>query len=267
MSERYQHCFARLAKEKRGAFVPFVTLGDPNPELSLAIVDTLIANGADCLELGFPFSDPLADGPVIQGANLRALHSGTTPSRCFEMISKIRANHPNTPIGLLLYANLVYANGVLNFYQRAKAAGVDSVLVADVPVEESVPFVTAAKSVGIAPIFIAPPNADADTLAKVANSGEGYTYLVSRAGVTGADNAAGMPVHEILDMLKQFNAPPPLLGFGIAEPQQVTAAIEAGAAGAISGSAVVKIIAANLDNPKVMLEQLGTFVKAMKAAA
>ncbi|MDF0535098.1 tryptophan synthase subunit alpha [Shewanella yunxiaonensis] len=267
MSTRYQACFSRLAAEKRGAFVPFVTLGDPNPEQSLAIVDTLVANGADCLELGFPFSDPLADGPVIQGANLRALHSGTTPTLCFEMIAQIRAKYPELPIGLLLYANLVYANGILNFYQRAKAAGVDSVLVADVPVEESAPFVTAAKSVGIAPIFIAPPNADHDTLALVARTAEGYTYLLSRAGVTGAENKAGMPVHEILDSLKQFDAPPPLLGFGIAEPAQVKAAIEAGAAGAISGSAVVKIIAANLDNPALMLEQLGAFVKAMKGAA
>ncbi len=264
---RYQQCFARLAEQKRGAFVPFVTIGDPDLAQSLAIIETLIANGADCLELGFPFSDPLADGPVIQGANLRSLHAGTTPSKCFEIIETIRAKYPDTPIGLLLYANLVFANGIDNFYQRAKAAGVDSVLIADVPVEMSAPFVAAAKAAGIAPIFIAPPNADHDTLEQVAKAGEGYTYLLSRAGVTGADNAAGMPVDEVLKTLKAFDAPPPLLGFGIAKPEQVTAAIASGAAGVISGSAVVKIIEANLDDNTAMLEQLAKFVADMKAAS
>ncbi|WP_417761579.1 tryptophan synthase subunit alpha [Shewanella sp.] len=264
---RYQQCFARLAEQKRGAFVPFVTIGDPDLDQSLAIIETLIANGADCLELGFPFSDPLADGPVIQGANLRSLAAGTTPSKCFEIIETIRAKYPDTPIGLLLYANLVFANGIDNFYQRAKAAGVDSVLVADVPVEMSAPFVSAAKAAGIAPIFIAPPNADHDTLAQVAKAGEGYTYLLSRAGVTGADNAAGMPVDQVLKTLKEFDAPPPLLGFGIANPEQVKAAIESGAAGAISGSAVVNIIAANLNDKTTMLEQLAKFVADMKAAS
>ena len=266
MSNRYQALFAALAAKQQGAFVPFVTLGDPSPELSLKIVDTLVENGADALELGFPFSDPLADGPVIQGANLRSLAAGTTPTLCFEMLTTIRAKYPDLPIGLLLYANLVYANGIDNFYAKAQAAGVDSVLIADVPVEEAEPFIIAAKSHGIAPIFIAPPNADSDTLKLVSEKGEGYTYLLSRAGVTGTESKAGMPISDILTRLKQFNGAPPLLGFGIAEPEQVKAAIDAGAAGAISGSAVVKIIAANKDNETKLLSSLGEFTRNMKAA-
>lgn len=120
MSNRYQAAFAALKQQNRGAFVPFVTLGDPNPGLSLQIIDTLVANGADALELGFPFSDPLADGPVIQGANLRALASGTTPSQCFEMLAAVREKYPQLPIGLLLYANLVYANGIEAFMPKRK---------------------------------------------------------------------------------------------------------------------------------------------------
>ncbi|AZQ10969.1 tryptophan synthase subunit alpha [Shewanella khirikhana] len=263
---RYSNAFARQAAEKRGAFVPFVTLGDPGIEASLAIIDALVEGGADCLELGFPFSDPLADGPVIQGANIRALDAGTTPDDCFNMIEQIRAKYPELPIGLLLYANLVYANGIEAFYRRAKAAGVDSVLIADVPVEESAPFVTAAKAEGIAPIFIAPPNADRDSLKQVASLGEGYTYLLSRAGVTGADNKAGLPLDSILSALKEFNAPPPLLGFGIAEPAQVREAIAAGAAGAISGSAVVKRIEAMKDDIPALCAELKAFAEAMKAA-
>ncbi|BDM65123.1 tryptophan synthase alpha chain [Shewanella sp. NFH-SH190041] len=263
---RYQTMFTRLQQSGRGAFVPFVTLGDPTAELSLRIIDTLIANGADALELGLPFSDPLADGPVIQEANLRALNAGITPTRCFNLLNQIRAKHPQVPIGLLVYANLVYANGIDDFYAKAQAAGVDSVLIADVPVEESSPFREAALAHQIAPIFIAPPNAQSPLLARISRAGQGYTYLLSRAGVTGSDCQANMPVEQVLTALQQFNAPPPLLGFGISTPEQVKAAIAAGAAGAISGSAVVGIIGQHLTKPDMMLTTLGQFTAQMKAA-
>lgn len=266
MSNRYQAAFGALKAKQQGAFVPFVTIGDPGLEVSFNIIKTLVENGADALELGFPFSDPLADGPVIQGANLRSLEAGTTPDDCFELLSQVRATYPELPIGLLLYANLVFANGIDEFYRKAKAAGVDSVLIADVPVEESAPFSEAAKRHGIAPIFIAPPNADSDTLKQVSESGEGYTYLLSRAGVTGTESKAGVPVEEILARLAQFDAPPPLLGFGIAEPAQVSEAIKAGAAGAISGSAVVKIIEKHQHDEATLLAKLAEFTQAMKAA-
>ena len=135
--DRYQTLFQRLADKNQGAFVPFVTIGDPNPELSLQIMQTLVDAGADALELGMPFSDPQADGPTIQGANIRALEANTTPDICFDLIRKIREQHPDLPIGLLMYANLVYSRGIDNFYQRCQSAGVDSVLIADVPTNES----------------------------------------------------------------------------------------------------------------------------------
>ena len=264
--DRYQAQFDRLAKMKEGAFVPFVTIGDPTPELSLKIIETLVEAGADALELGIPFSDPLADGPTIQGATIRALESGTTPALCFELLAKIRAKYPDMPIGLLMYANLVFASGIENFYQRCAEAGVDSVLVADVPVKESEAFRMAAEKYGVHPIFIAPPNADEATLKTVSEYSGGYTYLLSRAGVTGAETKAGMPVGHLLNSLKAHNAPPALLGFGISEPAQVKEAIEAGAAGAISGSAVVKVIENNLNNQDEMLKQMGQFISTMKAA-
>ena len=263
---RYAELFAHLAAKNEGAFVPFVTLGDPNRELSLQIIDALVAGGADALELGIPFSDPLADGPTIQDATSRALNAGTTPDSCFEMLAAIRAKYPSLPIGLLLYANLVYAKGIDTFYQRAAASGVDSVLVADVPVEMSAPYKAAADKAGVAAIFIAPPNADDATLQKVAELGAGYTYLLSRAGVTGTETRAGKPVGHLIEALTKFQAAPSLLGFGISEPAQVKEAIASGAAGAISGSAVVKIIEKNLANPAQMLAQLEQFVRQMKAA-
>lgn len=264
--ERYENLFAQLKDRKEGAFVPFVTLGDPSVEQSLKIIDTLIEAGADALELGIPFSDPLADGPTIQEATLRAFAAGVTPSQCFEMLALIRQKHPTIPIGLLMYANLVFSKGIDEFYAQCEKVGVDSVLVADVPVEESAPFRTAALRHNIAPIFICPPNADEELLRQIASYGRGYTYLLSRAGVTGAENRAALPLHHLVEKLKEFNAPPSLQGFGISAPEQVTGAIEAGAAGAISGSAIVKIIEKNVAAPEQMLAELKAFVSAMKAA-
>lgn len=264
--ERYASLFTQLNDRKEGAFVPFVTLGDPSVEQSLNIIDTLIEAGADALELGIPFSDPLADGPTIQEATLRAFAAGMTPSQCFEMLALIRQKHPTIPIGLLMYANLVFNKGIDEFYAQCEKVGVDSVLVADVPVEESAPFRAAALRHNIAPIFICPPNADDELLRQIAANGRGYTYLLSRAGVTGAENRAALPLHHLVEKLKEYNAPPALQGFGISAPEQVTGALEAGAAGAISGSAIVKIIEKNVAAPEQMLSELKAFVSAMKAA-
>ncbi len=264
--DRYQALFAQLEKKNQGAFVPFVTIGDPNPELSYKIMETLIEAGADALELGIPFSDPLADGPTIQGANIRALDSKTTPAICFELIAKIRSKYPDTPIGLLVYANLVFANGINDFYTKCQQAGVDSVLIADVPTNESQEFRESAIEHGIHPIFIAPPSASPETLETVAKLGGGYTYLLSRAGVTGAETKAGMPVAQLLERLNQYDAPPAILGFGISEPAQVEEAVKAGAAGAISGSATVKLIEQHQANPEALLKALADFTSSMKAA-
>ncbi|MBN3197892.1 tryptophan synthase subunit alpha [Pectobacterium brasiliense] len=264
--ERYQQLFNRLSEKKEGAFVPFVTLGDPSPEQSLKIIDTLIAAGADALELGVPFSDPLADGPTIQDANLRAFAAGVTPDQCFEMLAAIRQKYSEIPIGLLMYANLVFSNGIDEFYQRCAQVGVDSVLVADVPVVESAPFRAAALRHGIAPIFICPPNADDELLREIASYGRGYTYLVSRAGVTGAEKRAQLPLNHLVAKLNAYHAAPPLQGFGISDPAQVRETLASGAAGAISGSAIVRIIEKNLNQPDVMLSELHAFVSEMKAA-
>ncbi|MFH8134657.1 tryptophan synthase subunit alpha [Pantoea osteomyelitidis] len=263
--ERYDQLFKRLSAKKEGAFVPFVTLGDPTPALSLQIIDALVAGGADALELGIPFSDPLADGPTIQNATLRAFAAGTTTAHCFEILAAVREKYPDLPIGLLMYANLVFSKGIDNFYAQCAAVGVDSVLVADVPVEESAPFRQAAMRHDIAPIFICPPNADDDLLREIASHGRGYTYLLSRAGVTGSEKRASLPLQHLIAKLQEYHAAPPLQGFGISEPGQVKEAIAAGAAGAISGSAIVKIIEQHHNQPETMLAELSAFVSQLKA--
>ena len=266
MTNRYSNLFRNLNAKNQGAFVPFVTLCDPDYQTSLKIVQCLIESGADALELGLPFSDPIADGPVIQKASIRALANGATTKKCFELIKTVRNEYKHVPIGLLLYSNLIVAHGIDNFYQQAAAVGVDSVLIADVPILESKPFIESANKFGVQPIFIATPNASEETLQQVAQLGKGYTYLLSRAGVTGTEVKAEMPISNIILTLSKHKAPPSLLGFGISNSEQVTQAIDMGADGAISGSAVVKIIEQNLDNTKTMLSKLGSFISEMKSA-
>ena len=263
---RYDLMFRRLKEANQGAFVPFVTIGDPSLDLSFAIIKTLIDNGADALELGIPFSDPIADGPTIQNANIRALAAGVTPAQCFELIGRIRQYNKDIPIGLLLYSNLVMARGIDNFYLQAQQAGVDSILIADVPLHESKLFRNAAMKHDIAPIFIAPPNITDDSLRELASYGRGYTYLLSRAGVTGTETQAAMPASTLINQLKEYNAAPTLLGFGISKPEHVKAAIDSGAAGAISGSAIVQIIEKHQHQPNTLLSELSAFVRIMKAA-
>ncbi|MGH7559415.1 MAG: tryptophan synthase subunit alpha [Gemmatimonadales bacterium] len=258
--------FARLEAVDEGAFIPFVTLGDPDPGRSLAVVRILAESGADALELGLPFSDPIADGPVIQAAAGRALGAGVRRTDCWAILRRVRDGHPDLPLGLLVYANLVLHRDPAAFYGEASSAGVDSVLVADLPVAESAAAADAARRAGIAPVFIAPPNADELRLQAIARTGSAYTYVTSREGVTGADERLRRNQSALISRLRALGAPPPVLGFGIAQPDHVRAALAMGAAGAISGSAVVRRIAEHLHDESRMLSAVRMFVADMKEA-
>ncbi|WP_289028454.1 tryptophan synthase subunit alpha [uncultured Paraglaciecola sp.] len=264
--DRYSDMFKNLDEKKQGGFVPFVMVGDPDADTSVNIINALIEGGADALELGFPYSDPIADGPTIQNAAIRALSHKIKTTECFEVIKKVRETNKEIPIGLLLYSNLVLKRGIEKFYQDAALAGVDSILIADVPLREADRFIAFAEQTGIKQILIAPPNASDETLAEIGEKSQGYTYLLGRAGVTGAETAVSIPASELINKLAKYKVAPPLLGFGISTPEQVADAIKSGAAGAISGSATVNIIAENLNEPEVMLEKLKEFVSNMKAA-
>lgn len=262
--KRYQQLFNKLTINNQGAFIPFVTLGDPNFNISLQIIITLIESGADAIELGIPFSDPLADGPTIQKANLRAFSSGMTFKKCFNIIKYIRLKYSSLPIGLLIYANLIYNNGIENFYSKCKYYDIDSVLVADVPIQESLPFRKFALYNNIAPIFICPPNADNDLLKKISIHSKAYTYLLSRTGVTGSEKRANLPINHLVNKLIKYKASPLIQGFGISEPNQIISALKAGVSGVISGSAIICIIEKYINNYNLMLENISLFVKKMK---
>lgn len=240
-TSRFTSLFRRLEAEQRGALVPFAVLGDPDPARCADILELLAAH-ADALELGLPFSDPIADGPTVARAGVRARAAGTTVERAFRIVAELRAHHPTLPLGLLAYANLVYARGIDRFYALAFEAGLDAVLVPDVPVEEIAPFAHAAREAGIAPVLIAPPNASAETVAQIARLGAGYTYVVTRKGTTGVNRGTLTPSSVLIARLEELGAPPALLGFGIATAEHVRLALAAGARGVIVGSALIEAL-------------------------
>lgn len=268
MTTRFENRFAKLAAKNEGAFLPFVTLCDPDFDTSLKIVKALLKGGADALELGFPFSDPCADGPVIQHSDKRALESGATTDDFFKLISMIRKEDDETPIGILVYANVVIARGVDKFFKDAADAGIDGVLIPDIPcnmLHTSGDFEAAAKKYGVDTVLIAPPNASDAVLDEIVKHAKGYTYVLSRFGITGTENNFGKPVRIINHILNNHGATP-VLGFGISTPEHVKQALETGAKGAIAGSACEKIIQDNLDNVPVLLEKIQAYVSSMKAA-
>ena len=261
--DRYARMFERLAKRAEGAFGAFVMLGDPDPATSARILDLAVEAGADMVEVGIPFSDPVADGPVIQAAAGRALAAGVRPADCLAMIADFRGRHPEIPVGILTYANLVVARGRDAFYRAAAEAGADSVLIADVPVIEAEPFVRSARRHAIATVLIAADNTPADRLAHIAALGGGYTYCVTRRGVTGASDRLEFGHGEMLATLRANHAAPPVFGFGISSPAHVRAALAAGAAGVICGSALIRILA---EPGEDRLPRLAASVAELKAA-
>ena len=266
MANRYDAMFERLRARGESAFGAFLMLGDPDLETSARLLRAVVEAGADMLELGIPFSDPIADGPVIQAAADRALKAGVTPADCFALIGDLREEYPDIPVGILTYANIVLARGRAAFYGAGAQVGMDSLLIADVPVFEAEPFVEAARAASVAPVLIAATNTPDAVLEQMAGLGSGYTYCVARAGVTGADEQVRFDHSRLFETLARFGAPPPVLGCGIAKPDHVRAAMAVGAAGVISGSAIVGRVADNLSDPFAAEDSVAAFVREMKAA-
>jgi tryptophan synthase alpha chain len=235
---RYAAMFQRLAARGEGAFGSFLMLGDPDIETSAALLDAVVAGGADMIEVGIPFSDPIADGPVIQAAAKRALDAGVRVADCFDLIARFRERHPQVPVGILTYANLVVAR--VGFMRDAAEAGADSLLIADVPALEAERFTREMEQAGLEPVMIAAANTPDPTLARIAELSKAYTYCVSRAGITGT-HSRGQFDRQLIARLKQLGAPPPVFGFGISRPEDVREALDSGAAGVICGSAIVDV--------------------------
>jgi tryptophan synthase alpha chain len=258
---RYSQMFDSLRARQEAALGAFVMLGDPDPLTSAAVLDALVVGGADMIEVGIPIYDPIADGPVIQAAGNRALCAGVRTADCFGLIAGFRARHPEVPVGILAYANIVCARGRRQFFAAAAEAGADSLLIADLPSLEAEPWTKEMREAQLDPVLIAAANTPPDKLSTIARLSSGYTYCVTRAGITGTHQAARFD-SSLIERLNDLGAPPPVFGFGISKPEHVRDAIEAGAQGVICGSAIVSLVA-SASSPA---SAVAPFVAALKSA-
>ncbi len=246
MSGRISRRFAKLAEQGRGGLVTFSTAGDPDYETSLALLRGLPGAGADLIELGMPFSDPMADGPAIQLASGRALQGGQTMVKTLDMVRAFRDGDDDTPIILMGYYNPIYVYGVEGFLADARDAGVDGLIVVDLPPEEESELCIPAREAGLNFIYLTAPTTDDRRLPRVMEQASGFVYYVSITGITGTASAAASDIEAAYGRLKSHTDLPIAVGFGIKTPEQA-GEVAAIADAAVVGSALVNIIADNLD--------------------
>jgi tryptophan synthase alpha chain len=246
------------------ALIPFFVLGDPDFDTSLALIKAAIDAGAHVLELGIPFSDPIADGPTIQKADIRALAGGMNCVRAFELISKVKA-YADVPIGLLMYYNLIYHYGVERFYRDAAACGVNSVLVADLSIEDADEIVPIVRSVDMDTVFMVTPITEQTRKQLIASQTTGFIYAVSLLGVTGSRDELSDAVHGLVKQIKEITDVPVCVGFGISTPQHALTVAQAGADGVIIGSKIVGLIEKNLGDRGRMLSEVSDFLGQVRA--
>ena len=244
--DRISQAFARAGREKRAAFVAYLCAGDPDFNTSLAACRAVLDAGVDVLELGVPFSDPLADGLTNQLAAQRALDGGMTAARVFELVQRVR-EFSQVPIVFYTYYNLVFSNGVEEYVRAAKAAGVDGMLTLDLPPEEAGEVLAACQKHGTKTVFIVAPTTPAERLPRIAAAATGFIYYVSREGVTGVRDQVAANIPEAVARIRQHTTLPVAVGFGISTSDQVRQVARM-ADGVVVGSALVNVIKDNLDN-------------------
>ncbi|HUJ85507.1 MAG TPA: tryptophan synthase subunit alpha [Burkholderiales bacterium] len=255
--------FAALRKQGRKALIPYITAGDPAPSLTLPLMRALVEAGADILELGVPFSDPMADGPVIQRSSERALANGVGLADVIGMVRAFRERDPDTPVVLMGYANPVEAMGCEKFLAAAADAGVDGVIVVDYPPEEAGPFAALAKSSGIDPIFLLAPTSTPSRIQEVARAGAGYLYYVSLKGVTGAASLDLTDVANRIPLLRAATQLPIGVGFGIRDAQSARRVAEIADAVVIGSRIIQEIEAAG---PEHAVVRVGDLIRPIRAA-
>lgn len=259
---RIDQTFQQLSKDNKAGLITFVTAGDPDYTISLDILKNLPAAGADLIELGMPFTDPMADGPSIQAASLRALKSGMTLKMVLQMVGEFRKDHSDTPIILMGYYNPIYSYGVEKFLYDAKKVGVDGLIIVDLPPEEDKELCEPALRAGLNFIRLATPTTDQKRLPEVLKNTSGFIYYVSITGITGTKSGQAADVTEAIQTIKSQTDLPVAVGFGIKTPEQA-AKIAKYADAAVVGSALVEKIAAD---PKQAPIAVCSLVKELSAA-
>jgi len=258
----YKQTFSEL---DQAALIPFFVLGDPDYETSLAVIKAAIDAGADILELGIPFSDPIADGPTIQKADIRAMAAGMNVAKALEIIRQIK-QYKDVPIGLLMYYNLVYQYGTEKFFRDFHRAGVNSVLVTDLSIDDGDEIIGPAVSAGLDTVFMVTPNTSPERMKLIASKTTGFIYTVSVLGVTGSRDRLSNMVEELIGEIKKLTDVPVCVGFGISKPEHAAAVARAGADGVIIGSKIVGLIESNLGDRDAMIADISAFIGQVKKA-
>ena len=259
--------FSRLRTRGEGGLIAYVTAGDPEPEHTPRIVKTLVNGGADIVELGIPFSDPIADGPTIQAATVRALKAGTTSRKVLKICEEIKEEN-SVPIVILTYYNPIFRMGLECFFETAKACGVDGLIVPDLPIEEAREYKKFAEAYEVDTVFLAAPSTSTQRLRRIVEYTSGFLYLVSVFGVTGArEKVKGLTIGLVRKTLPiTYERVPLAVGFGISKPEHVKVITQNGADAAIVGSGFVRIIENNQTREEEMLEELKEYASRLKAA-
>jgi tryptophan synthase alpha chain len=261
--QSYSEMFHEVKNRGEGAFIPFTVAGDPDFETSIEIVKKFVDSGADALEIGFPFSDPVADGPSVQAADIRSLNSGMSIKMCFEFIKEIR-KFTSIPIGILVYYNLIYKMGLEEFYQKAMESGVNGVLAADLPPEEASDAVAMAKNKNINQIFMVAQTTSNERIMEIVKMCSGFLYVVAVMGVTGARSDIEKSTVDLIKRVKNHTDLPLAVGFGISKPEHVNHVIKAGSNGAIVASAIIDIITKNINDMDVVKLDIESFCLKLK---
>jgi tryptophan synthase alpha chain len=256
---RIQVLFKTLKQEKRTALIAYITAGDPDLATTKKLVPAIVEAGADLVELGIPFSDPIADGPTIQRASQRSLAKGTRLVDVIALTKELR-KETNVPLAFMTYYNPILQYGVTKFAKDAVKAGVDGVIVPDLPPEEAAELIAAARKTGLDTIFLLAPTSTAARIKLVAKSSTGFVYYVSLTGVTGARKQVATDVAASIKRIKKITDKPVAVGFGISNAQQVRQVVNWGADGVIVGSAIVNLIEQNLGK-KDLVSKVAKFVK------
>jgi tryptophan synthase alpha chain len=260
---RIEKTFARLRSEKRKAFIPYITAGDPRLDITIDLVISLEKAGADLIELGVPFSDPIADGPVIQRASERALKNGVNLHKVLDLGENIR-KRSEIPLILFSYYNPLLSYGLEKLADKAVKAGIDGILASDLTVEESEPFVRAMRDAGLDTVFLVAPTSSPDRMKKIAEMSTGFLYAVSRTGVTGEQQELATDLKLFLQTLRSYTKCPIAVGFGISRPEHVQAVWQEADAAAV-GSSIVKEIEQHIDKPD-LVQHVGSFAAWLKGS-
>ena len=266
MTDRLSRTFAACAGDHRAALITFVTAGDPDIETCARVMDSLVAGGADVIEIGMPFTDPMADGPAIQAGNIRSLGSGTTLRKVLAMVRDFRVGNATTPLILMGYFNPILAYGPAAFAADAAAAGLDGCIVVDLPPEEDAELSPALAGHGLHLIRLATPTTDVRRLPTIVSGASGFLYYVAVAGITGANAATADDIGAAVARIKAATAMPVAVGFGIRTPE-AAAAVARVADAVVVGSAIVELIgAASIARANDLPEQVEAFVATLSLA-